>query len=178
MYGLDASEFKEALRLVRNTVEEIEFDGIFEVDSNSTGGIGPFKDFPKLKKISTTDFGSLFPWPGHRLKNSSLLELLPPNLESLHFTDESRFMYQFLDPELMSTFYKCLEDVALAKERSPLKKLANISMKIPWQSQKRPFSEEDIKGVATICKSSGIEWKHEVRSAFYGVEKWYDDGEA
>jgi hypothetical protein len=161
---LNAPEFKKALRLVRNTIEEIEFDGPFEHYSNSdtSGGIGPFMDFPNLKKIST-DVASLIPRPGNGPENFSLLELLPPNLESLHLTDATGFMTYgpFGDwAEPMSTFYKFLEDVALAKETGPLKKLTSISMEFIWQFSKCPFSEEDIKGVAAICKTLGIQWKH------------------
>jgi hypothetical protein len=50
-----------------------------------------------------------------------------------------------------------LEDVALAKERGPLKKLTSMSMEFDWGFRSCPFSEEDIRGVAAICKSFGIE---------------------
>ncbi|CCX16711.1 Protein of unknown function [Pyronema omphalodes CBS 100304] len=171
---LDASRFKEALRLVRNTTEEIEFYGGLEDTSNSSGGIGPFMDFPNLKNIST-DVESLIPRPGNGPENFSLLKLLPPNLESLHLTDARGLMTQYRpfgtvnpfpdsnwDLEPMSTFYKFLDDVALAKKRGPLKKLTNMSMEFDWGFQSCPFSKEDIKGVAAICKSFGIEWKHKV----------------
>jgi hypothetical protein len=194
---LDAPSFKEVLRLVRNTIEEIEFYGAFEDTSNTGGGIGPFMDFPNLRKIST-DVESLIPRPGNSPENFSLLELLPPNLESLHLTDAIGFMSEYRpfgtvnpfpntnwNPEPMSTFYKLLEDVALAKERGPLKKLTSMSMEFGWRSQ-LPISEEDTKGVAAICKSLGIEWKHSVdklikkrwkkqeRNVCLRSPKWYE----
>ncbi|CCX31096.1 Protein of unknown function [Pyronema omphalodes CBS 100304] len=60
---LDATEFQEALRLARNTIEEIQIDADFEPNYDTTGVIGPFKDFPKLNKIST-EIESLVPYPG------------------------------------------------------------------------------------------------------------------
>jgi hypothetical protein len=170
--SLGAPRFKEVLRLVRNTIEEIEFYGEFEDTSNTGGGIGPFKDFPNLRKIST-DVSSLIPPPGDSPENFSLLELLPPNLESLHLTDAMSFMSEYQPfgtvnpfpgtgwhPEPISIFYKLLEDVALAKERGPLKKLTSMSTEFGWRLSPFPISEEDTKGVAAICKSLGIEWKH------------------
>jgi hypothetical protein len=171
---LDAPRFKEALRLVHNTIEEIEFYGGFEDTSNSSGGIGPFMDFPNLKNIST-NVELLIPQPGNGPENFSLLKLLPPNLESLHLTDARGLITQYQpfstvnpfpdsnwDPEPMSTFYTFLEDIALAKERGPLKKLTSMSMEFDWGLRSCPFSEGHIKGVAAICMSFGIEWKHKV----------------
>jgi hypothetical protein len=91
----NAPESKKTLRLVRNTIEEIEFDRNFEDYSETTGGIGPFKDFPKLKKIST-EVESLVPQPGNLLKKFSLIDSLLPNLESLHLTDIRGFLTSFL----------------------------------------------------------------------------------
>jgi hypothetical protein len=174
---LHAQELKKALRLVRTTIEEIEFDGKFTDNYKISGGIGPFIDFPNLKKIST-DVESLIPQPRRCPKNFSLLELLPPNLESLHLTDAGEFFFgtnyrpfgtvnQFpnsnSDLGPMWTFYQLLEDVALAKERGPLKKLTSMSMEFDWGFRNCTFSEEDFKGVAAICKSLGIEWQHKVR---------------
>ncbi|KAI5789354.1 hypothetical protein FPQ18DRAFT_379626 [Pyronema domesticum] len=150
---------------------------------DTSGGIGPFKDFPNLKNIST-DVQTLIPRPGYGPKNFSLLELSPPNLESLHLTDATFFMTGYRpfgtvnpfphynwDSEPMSTFYNLLEDVALVKERGPLKKLTSISMEFNWGRRKFPFSEEDIKGVAAICKSLGIGWKHEVEEIYWQFEQ-------
>jgi hypothetical protein len=92
--SLGTPRFKEVLRLVCNTIEEIEFYGEFEDTSNTGGGIGPFKDFPNLRKIST-DVSSLIPLPGNSPENFSLLELLPPNLESLYLTDARSFMSEY-----------------------------------------------------------------------------------
>jgi hypothetical protein len=50
-----------------------------------------------------------------------------------------------------------LEDIALVKERGPLKKLTSMSMEFDWGFRSCPFSEEDISRVAAICKSFGIE---------------------
>jgi Ethanolamine utilization protein EutJ (predicted chaperonin) len=77
----------------------------------------------------------------------------------------------------MSTFYKLLEDVALAKEGSPLKKLASITIKICRRALRRSFSEEDTRGVTAICESSGIEWIHVVQKprAATKVIRWYTD---
>jgi hypothetical protein len=84
----------KALRLVYNTIEEIEFYGGFEDTSNSSGGIGLFMDFPNLKNIST-DVESLIPQPGNGPENFSLLKLLPLNLESLYLTDARGLMTQY-----------------------------------------------------------------------------------
>lgn len=56
-----SKKLKESLRLVRYTIEAVEFEGSFNCNDNTTGGIGPFKDFLKLKKIST-NITSLIPW--------------------------------------------------------------------------------------------------------------------
>jgi hypothetical protein len=77
---VDATEIQEALRLVRNTIERIEIDAYFEPNDNTTGGIGPFKDFPKLKKIST-EIKSLVhsPATSWRISVSSIHCLLTSN---------------------------------------------------------------------------------------------------
>ncbi|KAI5812438.1 hypothetical protein BZA77DRAFT_365328 [Pyronema omphalodes] len=79
-----AVALKQALQLVQNSIEEIDINGQIEVNASATGGIGPFNDFPNLRRLSM-DLMALVPvspqgWPD----NCSLLEALPPNVESLH----------------------------------------------------------------------------------------------
>jgi hypothetical protein len=122
------------------------------------------------------------------LKNFSLFDSLPPNLESLHFTDLCGFLdkLQWI-PLPLSTFYKLLEDVALAKERGPLRKLVSITMHTV-SNQKYLFSEEDTRGVgvATICERLRIEWEYmyewrsmyegrtsELKAPAFKIPEWY-----
>ncbi|KAI5812437.1 hypothetical protein BZA77DRAFT_343110 [Pyronema omphalodes] len=41
----DALPLKQALNLVRNSIEEINIDAVIKLNSSGTGGIGPFHDF-------------------------------------------------------------------------------------------------------------------------------------
>ncbi|KAI5817936.1 hypothetical protein BZA77DRAFT_291868 [Pyronema omphalodes] len=171
-----ASVFKEALRQMRHSIEEMDINGEFKRISDTNGGIGPLKDFTNLIKIST-NLSALYPlsrtgWS----EDSSLLELLPPNLEYFHLRisdkDIDQFKFEQFNPHLSFEFqfqrisepiwrlYQLLEHVALAKESGVLSKLRSIS--IDDQSRRvasSQSSEEGLNRLAALCTSLGIEWK-------------------
>ncbi|KAI5808377.1 hypothetical protein BZA77DRAFT_362542 [Pyronema omphalodes] len=171
--AFQASDMRKALGLVRNTIEVIHIDGEFEAISTN-GGIGPFQDFPKLREISI-DLASLVPispkgWP----QRFCLLQLLPPNLESLN-------LYLYDPDSLLSTCrrknnddtcpfdqfeesirrpYMWLEGVALAKESGSLSNLRSISIDDEcWKLLLNQSLEEGPEKLAAICARLGISWE-------------------
>ncbi|KAI5812441.1 hypothetical protein BZA77DRAFT_291881 [Pyronema omphalodes] len=170
----EVSTFRQALRLVRNTIEDIDIGGEFKGVSSSNGGIGTFRDFPKLTKIST-DLASFAPLrPPGWSQDFCLLELLPPNLESFHLRltgmDGVPFRSEPLYPNgpwkslhfsgLVGRLYELLEDVALAKESGRLTKLRSITIDNPhWELLIKRISQDGPKRLVALCAKSGIEWK-------------------
>ncbi|KAI5812433.1 hypothetical protein BZA77DRAFT_365335 [Pyronema omphalodes] len=169
-----ALQLKKALPLVRNSLEEIDIYGEFESSSDISGCLGSFKEFPHLRTLAI-DVAALLPlspqpWPN----DFSLLELLPPNLELLHLNLSDTVIFlsstKPVDvrnpfgsgwyPVLFPRFFKLLEDVALAKERGPLKKLKSISIHYGgWRFSSIRISEKGTERLSAICKRLGIEWK-------------------
>ncbi|KAI5812431.1 hypothetical protein BZA77DRAFT_291891 [Pyronema omphalodes] len=168
-----ALQLKKALRHVRNSLEEIDIYGEIEDTSSTNGGIGPFFDFPSLRKMSI-DVTSLVPsssedWP----EDFSLLRLLPPNLESLHFYLSDGIFILFstkaIDPDglyesdrcldLLRKLYHLLEEVALAKESGPLINLRTMKIEDEgWRIRTSRRAEADRGRVSEICGRLGIEW--------------------
>ncbi|KAI5808373.1 hypothetical protein BZA77DRAFT_365224 [Pyronema omphalodes] len=175
-----ASTFRKALRLVRNTIEDIDISGTFNGISSTHGGIGPFQDFLKLKRISA-NLAALAPlspagWP----EAFSLFELLPPNLESFHLhitdTDVARFKSQLKHQqvpvkyqrfsELLGRLYELLENVALAKKSGELTRLCSIRLQNPCCRYSRTGDSSDGSNrLAAICAALGIEWKCRVNDS-------------
>ncbi|KAI5812430.1 hypothetical protein BZA77DRAFT_291892 [Pyronema omphalodes] len=183
-----APKFKRALRLVRNTIEEIHIYGEFEGDSGADGGIGSFRDFPKLRTLST-DVTSLIPSSPHGCpEDFSLLELLPPTLESLHIFDtvgvlstkplvpeqDSLYSGWYLIP--ISQFYKLLGTVALAKATG-LENLTSMSTSFGgWIPSALPNADEDTEQLAAICHRMGIKWKfNKLKPVLEGWHEWNAD---
>ncbi|KAI5817946.1 hypothetical protein BZA77DRAFT_291875 [Pyronema omphalodes] len=139
-----ASVFKEALRQMRHTIEEIDMNALYPL--SRTG------------------------WS----EDSSLLELLPPNLECFHLRvsdkDIDQFHSRLIDPRRPSPsqrvsapilrLYQLLEHVALSKQSGVLSKLRSMSIDDQswrWASSQR--SGEGLNRLAALCTSLGIEWK-------------------
>ncbi|KAI5808381.1 hypothetical protein BZA77DRAFT_298304 [Pyronema omphalodes] len=167
-----ASRMREALQIVRNTIEEIDILGPFEGTSSTDGGIGPFLDFPELRTI-TTNFASLIPVsPPNWTEDSCLLRILPENLERLHlYLYEPRDLpsrslpsnidnqHQY-DLHFIRRPYGWLERVALAKESGSLKKLRLLSIEDKcWKLVSDKTTDEGPEKLAAICARLGIRWR-------------------
>ncbi|KAI5812452.1 hypothetical protein BZA77DRAFT_352123 [Pyronema omphalodes] len=172
-----ASIFKEALRRVRHTIEEIDLNGEFQCISRTEGAIGSLHDFEKLKKLSThLAFLSPSSHTGWS-ESSSLLKLLPPSLESFHIRmtdkDVDRFRSQLTDPQLPFQFqwfsdpigrlYQLLMNVALAKESGELSELRSISIDDEYSGLSHLSSKEGRRRLAAICATVGLEWRRSKR---------------
>ncbi|KAI5812442.1 hypothetical protein BZA77DRAFT_352135 [Pyronema omphalodes] len=189
-----ASRMREALHIVRNTIEEIDIIGPFEGTSSTDGGIGPFLNFPELRTI-TTDLASLVPLsPADRPEDTCLLKLLPANLESLHL-----YLYDPLDLpsssrpskkdgqrhsnsllKFIRRPYEWLEHVALAKESGALRNLRSISIEDEcWKLSSSKITDGGPEKLGAICARLGIEWEWssgDVKGR--GKTKSYSDVEA
>ncbi|KAI5812432.1 hypothetical protein BZA77DRAFT_291890 [Pyronema omphalodes] len=131
---------QQALRLVRNSVEELTIHG--EVEEG---------------------------WPG----NISVLHLLPPHIEALHIslsdaivrlsaaqpTHQEGPYAPAIMSDLFSRLHQLLEDLALAKEGGPLKKLSRIRIEDQdWRLLLNRIPEEDRERLSAMCEKLGIVW--------------------
>ncbi|KAI5812453.1 hypothetical protein BZA77DRAFT_291871 [Pyronema omphalodes] len=169
----DALQLKQALQLVRNCIEEIKIHGMVKWNSSVNGGIGPFHDFPKLRKLSTDVMGlvqfSPLGWPG----NGSIVEEVPPNLESLClYIFETIFFFSATQPVhegnldqsewVQKRFWrlnKILQDVLRLRKTGRWAKFRRIRIRDNlWASGLLCIPEESTGILSELCKTLGIEY--------------------
>ncbi|KAI5808374.1 hypothetical protein BZA77DRAFT_330060 [Pyronema omphalodes] len=161
---------KQALYLVRNSIEEIVITGKIDVNSSPTGGLGLFHDFPNLRRIAT-DVIALVPvssqgWPG----DCSIREMLPPTLESLHvYVYDTIFHVSAIQPmdqggpfqsvwlrERFRRLHEILQDLMCPTRTNLLTNLRRITIQNElWESGDRRITNEGER-LDEICKSLGI----------------------
>ncbi|KAF8242733.1 hypothetical protein K440DRAFT_616004 [Wilcoxina mikolae CBS 423.85] len=135
--SFSAPEFQKALRVVRDTLEEIQIENeAFE----PVGSIGPFTDFPRLKSIKT-DFSLLV---AEEKTKAKLVDVLAPGLETLCLVNEIHSD---------SMFFTQLAEVVETKGKGLMKELVEVKT----ESSHDHGEEELLKtGLEVACDEFGV----------------------
>jgi len=132
-----ATEFRRALRVVKDTLEEIQIEHeTFE----PLGSIGPFTDFPKLRSIKT-DFCLLV---DEEETKGKLVDVLSPGLKTLCLVN---------DIHSDSMFFTQLAEVVETKGKGLMKELVDVKTE-----SSHDYGEEELlkTGLEVACDEFGV----------------------